>query len=312
MRPALLALILLAAGTAQGQVPSGGRLPYDGRPATRSSNPDVTIDDKVGQQVPLDIPFRDENGEDVTVGQMIGGKPTILVLAYYRCPMNCTDVLNGLVDAIRAFPDDFSVGNQFNILTVSFDPKEQPGLAREKKAYYIADYVRGTTRPQDRAEAGWHFLTGRKEPIARLTDAVGFRYAYDKTFKEYDHPTGVVVLTPEGKVARYFYGQKYDGEYRVPGGTTTLRLSLVEASDGRVGSLLDRLILSCYRFDALDHGYSLNVLRVVRVGGVLTVAGLALAVVLFRARERRRARAAGSPAESLVAAGADRPAEGGA
>ncbi|MBX9622966.1 MAG: SCO family protein [Gemmataceae bacterium] len=304
MRLAFLALMLLVGGAAQAQVPTGNRLPYDTRPATRSANPDVTIEDKVGQQVPLDLTFRDENGEDVTVGQMIGGKPTILVLAYYRCPMNCTDVLNGLTDALKAFPPDFAVGQQFNVLTVSFDPKEQPGLAREKREWYLREYGRPG------AEAGWHFLTGKKEPIGQLTDAVGFKFVYDKAFKEYDHPIGVVVLTPEGKVARYFYGVKYDGEYRVPGGSTTLRLSLVEASDGKVGSLVDKLILSCYRFDALEHRYSMTVLGAVRVGGILTVAGLVVAVVVFRVRERRRARAAGGPAEGLVAAGADRPAGG--
>jgi protein SCO1/2 len=341
LRPALLALVLLATPAAA-QVPSGNRLPYEPAETRRASNPDVTIIDRVGQQVPLDLPFRDEDGNEVTVGQMIGGKPTILVLAYYRCPMNCTDVLNGLVDALKAFPPDFTVGNQFNVLTVSFDPKEQPALAREKRAWYLREYGRPG------AEYGWHFLTGRREPIAQLTEAVGFKYVFDKVYKEYDHPTGVVVLTPEGKIARYFYGQKYDGEYRVPGGTTTLRLSLVEASDGKVGSLLDRLILSCYRFDALEHKYSMNILLAVRLAGVLTVLALGLVVVALRpwpgvavigltvglaayqlgpvlggalgvlaavasgtvmALRRRRPRAA-VPAEGRVAAGVDRPAEG--
>ena len=304
MRLTLLALVLLAAPAAA-QVPAGNRLPYDSREPRRNANPDVTIVDKVGEQVPMDLVFRDENGDEVTVGQMIGGKPTILVLAYYRCPMNCTDVLNGLVDALKAFPADFSVGNQFNVLTVSFDPKEQPGLAREKRAWYLREYGRPG------ADAGWHFLTGRKEPIARLTEAVGFRYYYDKTFKEYDHLTGVVVLTPQGKVARYFYGVKYDGEYRVPGGSTTLRLSLVEAADGKGGSLLDRLILTCYRFDTLEHKYSMNIFLVVRAAGVLTVAALVATVVVFRVRERRRARA-GLVGAGGLAAGAGGPAEGGA
>jgi protein SCO1/2 len=267
----------------------------------RRANPDVTIEEKIGGQVPMDLTFRDSTGKDVTLGECVGGKPTVLVLAYYRCPMNCTDVLNGLLDAMKAMPDDFSVGTAFNVLTVSFDPKEQPGLAAEKKKVYVDEYVRGTTRPRDRAEDGWHFLTGQKGAIERLTDAVGFRYVYDKVYKEYDHPTGVIVLTPSGKVARYFYGHNYDGEYRVPGGTTSLRLTLVEASDGKVGSLLDRLILSCYRFDHLEKNYSFNILLAVRAGGIITVLALAAAVTVFVVRDRRRhaRRAAGG-----VAAGA--------
>lgn len=291
----------------------------------------------------MDLVFRDEDGNEVTVGDCVGGKPTILVLAYYRCPMNCTDVLNGLTDAIKAFPADFSAGKQFNIVTVSFDEREQPSLAREKRDVYLREYGRPG------AEAGWHFLTGRREPIAKLAEAVGFRFYFDKTFKEFNHPTGVVVLTPEGKVARYFYGQKYDGEFRVPGGTTTLRLSLVEASDGKVGSLLDRLILTCYRFDYLEHKYSAQTFLLVRVAGVLTVLVLAAVVMLFRpwlggllmagivglaalrvgpevgaalgvaalaaaavalVFRQRRTRAATGPGGELVAAGADRPAEG--
>jgi len=281
--------------------------------AKRVANPAVTIDDRVGEQVPLDVTFADETGADITLGDCIGGKPTILVLAYYRCPMNCTDVLNGLVDAMRAMPGDFSVGGAFNVVTVSFDPKEQADIAAAKKASYLALYGRPG------AEAGWRFLTGRRgdaarkkeDAIHRLTDAVGFKYAYDKVYKEYDHPTGVVVLTPTGKISRYFYGQKYDGEYRVPGGTTTLRLSLVEASEGKAGSLLDRLILSCYRFDHLERKYSLNVLLAVRVGGALTLLSLAAMAAYFGVRGRRPTAVvpAGGGAEGTGGPG-DRPAEG--
>jgi len=277
-------------------------------------NPGVGIDEKVGEQIPLDLVFADETGKDITLRECIGGKPTILVMAYYRCPMNCTDVLNGLVDALRAMPSEMSVGGAFNVVTVSFDPKEAAGLALEKKKSYLAAYGRPN------AEAGWHFLTGKigntprqkNETILQLTDAVGFRFVYDQVFKEYDHATGVIVLTPEGKVARYFYGIKYDGEYRVPGGSTTLRLSLVEASEGKVGSLLDRLILRCYRFDHLERKYSLNIMLVVRAAGVLTVLGLGTMVGFFLIRDRRRARAGVSAGGGDETTGrpADRPAEG--
>lgn len=256
----------------------------------RTDNPDVGIDEKIGNQVPLDLTFRDESGNDITLGDCVGGKPTVLVLAYYRCPMNCTDVLNGLVDAMKAMPNDFSVGGAFNVVTVSFDPKEQPGLAKLKRQNYLQEYGRPG------AENGWHFLTGHAGPIKQLTSAVGFKYVYDKVYKEYDHPTGVIVLTPAGKVARYFYGHSYSGEYRVPGGTTTLRLSLVEASGGKVGSLLDKLILRCYRFDHLERKYSLNILLVVRTAAVLTVLALAGGVTYFVRRERRRKPAPDQPA----------------
>lgn len=301
MTRAVLSLVSLL-GLGMPALARDGLMPQVGD--QRIDNPDVGIDDKVGQQVPLHLTFRDENGKAITLGDCIGGKPTILVLAYFRCPMNCTDVLNGLVDAMRTMPSDFSAGGAFNVVTVSFDPKETPELAKAKKQSYVEMYGRPG------AEQGWRFLTGAKEPITQLTEAVGFRYVYDKVYKEYDHPIGVMVLTPEGAIARYFYGVNYSGEYRVPGGTTTLRLSIVEASDGKVGSLLDKLILSCYRFDHLEKKYSLNILLAVRAGGILTILLLAAAVTFFVVRDRRRSvaklsnesptgEAAGTAAEEL-------------
>jgi protein SCO1/2 len=279
-RSVLLTLAVALAATAPAAAQrQPARQPGEGQ---QTDNPDVRIDEAVGAPLPADLLFRNERNEEVTLGECISGKPTILVLAYYRCPMNCNDVLDGLIDALRAFPPGFDAGGPFNVVVVSFDPKETPAQAADKKKHYVAQYGRPG------ADAGWHFLTGRREPIRALTDAVGFRYAYDKAFKEYDHPSGVVVLTPEGKIARYFYGINYGGEYRVPGGTTTLRLSLVEAGEGKVGSLLDRLILRCYRFDYSTHKYTPNVMLAVRVAGGLTVLMLAAGVVFFRARERRR------------------------
>jgi protein SCO1/2 len=269
-----------------------------------STNPDIGIDEKVGTHLPMDLVFRNEAGQEVTLGECVNGKPTILVLAYYRCPMNCTDVLNGLVDALRQFPPGFDVGNQFNVVVVSFDPKETPGLAADKKKAYLADYGRPG------AEKGWFFLTGQREPIRRLTEAVGFRYIFDKVFKEYDHPSGVTVVTPAGTIARYFYGIRYNGEYRVPGGTTTLRLSLVEASEGKVGSLLDRLILRCYRFDGTSHKYTPDVMLAVRAAGGLTVLGLLATVGFYRVRERRRAAAAPAAGNDPTAQAGSGPGEG--
>ena len=268
-----------------------GLAPKPGEPR-RLANPDVRIDEQLDSQVPLDLVFRNEDGIDVTLGDCINGKPTILVLAYFRCPMNCTDVLNGLTDAMRQMPNDFSVGNTFNVLTVSFDEREQPGLAREKKKFYLGDYGRPG------AEQGWHFLTGKKEPIRRLTEAVGFRFVYDKVYKEYDHLSGIIVLRPDGRVFRYFYGIGYADEKEIRYqttegfkiGKTTLKMSLVEASDGQVGSFVDKMALRCFRFDHLERNYSLNVLLVVRVGGILTVLVLCLSVTYYVRRERRASR----------------------
>jgi protein SCO1/2 len=283
-----LILLLVAAGLAAA---GDGLAPKPGEPR-RIANPNVRIDEKLDAQVPLDLVFRNEDNQDVTLGECINGKPTILVLAYFRCPMNCTDVLNGLTDAMRQMPQDFSAGGAFNVLTISFDEREQPGLARDKKKSYLQDYGRPG------AENGWHFLTGKKEPIRKLTDAVGFRFVYDKVYKEYDHLSGIIVLRPDGRVFRYFYGIGYADEKEIKYqttegfkiGKTTLKLSLVEASDGQVGSLIDKLALRCYRFDHLERGYALDVLTAVRVGGILTIILLGLSVTYFVRRERRTAR----------------------
>jgi protein SCO1/2 len=288
----LLMLVLLA-------VPAVAR--EDGSvtgPSRRFANPGVRIDEQLDSQVPLDLVFRDENGNDITLGECINGKPTILVLAYFRCPMNCTDVLNGLTDAMRQMPNDFSVGNQFNVLTVSFDEREQPGLARAKKASYLADYGRPG------AENGWRFLTGRKEPIRKLTDAVGFRYVFDKVHKEYDHLSGIIVLRPDGRVFRYFYGISYADEKEIKYqnadsfkiGKTTLKLTLVEASDGQVGSLLDKLALRCFTFDHLEQKHSL-LLTTVRGAGILTLLTLCFGVGYLLRRERRKPAVAASGGE---------------
>ena len=171
------------------------------------------IDEQIGAQVPLDTVFRDEADQPIVLKECIGDKPTILVPVYYRCPMLCTKILNGLLETMRDMPADFSVGSQFNVVTISMDPKEHGGLAREKKAAYVGEYGRAG------AEAGWRFLTGSKEASTALLGAVGFRYEFDKMLKEYDHPSGLVILSPQGKVTRYFYGIGYDGEKDLPEGS---------------------------------------------------------------------------------------------
>jgi protein SCO1/2 len=222
---------------------------------------------------------------------MLPDKPVVLVMAYYRCPMLCTEVLNGLLDAMRKVP--YTAGTDYTVLTVSFDPKEHHQIAAEKKKHYLAEYGR------EPAEKGWRFLTGERRPIDELTAAIGFRYEFDKAFKEYDHPSGLVILTPSGKVSRYLFGVNF---LKPDGNARDLRLALVEAGEGRMGTFNDQYVwLRCYRFDHLSNGYAFNVLFVVRAAGVATVVLLAATVAGFLVRERRKAARAAAPAAEAPA-----------
>lgn len=277
--------VVLAVGLAAPGLATAGDGLAEGEIA-KTSNSASGIDEKVGAQLPLDLVLRDESEKPITLRDCIAGKPTILVPMYYRCPMLCNAVLRGLVDTLRELPQDYSVGGKFNVVAISFDPLEHGDLGTAKKSVVLEQYGRVG------AENGWHFLTGSKEAIKELMAVIGWRFEFDKSFKEYNHPTGILTATPEGKLARYFYGIDYSGEFNIPGGKTTLRLSLVEASEGKMGSLLDKLYLGCYRFDHMK-GYSLDVLWAVRIGGLLTLAVVGgVLVVAFRREWRGRDRAA--------------------
>jgi protein SCO1/2 len=262
VRTLAVALALVAAGPAQAQ----SQLP----PILR----DVGFDQRLNEQVPLDLEFRDEAGRTVRLAEYFDGKPVVLVLAYYRCPMLCTEVLNGLVKAMIDVP--LSAGRDFNVLTVSFDPREQPDLAAAKRRAYLDRYGRAG------AERGWHFLTGDEGPIKRLTEAVGFRYTYDPRHDEFAHASGIMVLTPSGKVSRYFLDVKYSPR--------DLRLGLVEASEGRIGSPWDKALLFCFHYDPREGKYGVAVMNAVRAGGVLTVLALAAFVGVLWRRERKARR----------------------
>jgi protein SCO1 len=228
---------------------------------------DVGIDQKLNSQVPLDLVFRDESGSEVTLGQYFGQKPVVLVLAYYDCPMLCTIVLNGVLHSVKELK--YNIGREFEIVTVSFDPTEKPSLAAAKKAIYVGLYGRPN------AGAGWHFLTGDEPSIRQLTQAVGFRYNYDAQTKQYFHATGIMVLTPDGHLARYFYGIQY------PSGN--LRLGLVEASQGKIGSPVDQVLLYCSQYDPATGKYSVivsHVLKLAALATVLSLGGLVLAMSL--------------------------------
>ena len=235
---------------------------------------DVAFDQRLGAEVPLDVAFRDETGARVTLRDYLGDKPVLLVPAYYECPMLCTIVLNGVVSALRALP--FDVGKEFRVVTFTFNPHETSELAAAKKATYLEDY----RRPG--AAAGWHFLVGDEPSIAALTQAIGFRYAWDEASKQYAHASGIVVLTPAGRISHYFFGVEF--------APRDLRLALVEASGEHIGSLVDQLLLFCFHYDPATGRYSRVALNAVRAGGVLTLAVLVAFVVLMLRRDAKRAR----------------------
>jgi protein SCO1/2 len=231
----------------------------------------VGIEQRLNERLPLDLPFRDETGTEVVLRDYFGRRPVILTLVYYECPMLCTLVLNGLVRALKVL--SFEPGREFEIVTVSFDPGETPALAAAKKETYLEQYGRAG------AGGGWHFLTGTPESIEGLAQAVGFRYAYDAGRDEYAHAAAIMVATPQGRLARYFFGVEYSPR--------DLRLGLIEASQERIGTLVDTLLLYCFHYDPSTGRYSAVAMNIVRLGGALTVLALAGFIAVMRRRESR-------------------------
>jgi protein SCO1/2 len=253
----------------------GGR-PENGPVATGlpKALQNVGIDQKLNQQLPLDLTFRDENGQVVELGQYFGKRPVVLSLVYYSCPMLCTQVLNGMIASFKTL--EFQPGEQYEIVTVSFDPRETPALAAAKKTMYV-NYLPEARRAA--ASRGWHFLTGDEANIKALTSAVGFRYQWDQVTNQFAHASGIMVLTPEGKLAQYYYGIEYSPR--------DLRLGLVEASANKIGTPVDQLLLYCYHYDPVTGTYGAAVLKMVRLGGLLTVLGII--ILLFALRWRNAA-----------------------
>ncbi len=235
----------------------------------------VRFDQHLGEQVPLDLPFKDEAGRDVMLGDYFGhGKPVILVLAYFRCPMLCTEVLNGLVRAMLDM--NLTLGKDYDVVTVSFDARETPEMATAKKKTYVERYGRPG------ADAAWHFLTGGEESIQKLTKAVGFEYHYDAKYDQFAHASGIMVLTPTGTLARYFFDIQYSPR--------DLRLGLVEASSNKVGTPADQILLYCFHYDPAEGRYGATIMNFLRAGGVLTICAMGTMVFCFWRWERRRAR----------------------
>ena len=231
----------------------------------------VRFDQRLGEQVRLDTPFRDEMGRQVRLGDYFGERPVVLVLAYYECPMLCGLVLNGLAGSLKALA--FSPGQEFEIMVASIDPGETPELAAEQKRQILARYNRSGT------EDGWHFLTGSQSAIDDLTDDVGFRYVYDRDRDEYAHAAGVTVLTPEGRVARYLFGIDFPPR--------DVRMALIESADNKIGSLVDQAMLFCFHYNPTIGRYSAATMQILRIAGALTVVAVVLMIVLLRRRETR-------------------------
>jgi protein SCO1/2 len=233
---------------------------------------DVGIDQLLNSQVPLDLEFRDESGRTVKLAEYFNDKPVVLSLVYYDCPQLCTQVLTGLLGTLKTLP--MMPGREFINLTVSFDPREKPELAAAKKQEYLNRY----RKPE--AADGWHFLTGDEAAIRALTKAVGFRYVWDPVTKQYAHASGIMVLTPSGKVSRYFYGIEY--------APRDLRFGVIDASGGKIGSLADQVILYCYMYDPERGSYGLVISRLLKIFAALTIVTLLALFLFLRHKEKQK------------------------
>lgn len=267
---------------AQMGVPKGGSPLYNSRPYSPSAPTGlpkaldgVGIDQKLDEQLPLDLVFRNENDQNVRLHDYFGKKPIVLALVYYQCPMLCNQVLNGMVTAFRVM--SFTPGQEFDVVVVSFDPRETPTLASAKKKTYV-DYLPEEKRAA--ATAGWHFLTGDQANILQLTQAVGFRYYFDEGTNQFAHASAIYVATPQGKLARYFYGIEYAAR--------DLRLGLIEASQNQIGSPVDQLILYCYHYDPATGKYGAVVMNIMRLGGIVTLLALGLSLLVMRRRNLKQ------------------------
>jgi protein SCO1/2 len=278
--PAVLAVAIAAVTAASASAQISGRpnpgyrqeraLPASAMPRALQS---IGFDQNLDAQLPLDAQFRDEQGRTVALGEYFGKRPVVLAFVYYECPMLCTQILSSITSTLGVLSLD--TGRDFELVMVSFDPRETPAVAREKKALYLERY----SRPA--AESGWHFLTGDQASIDRVTAAAGFRYAWDEDTQQFAHPSGIVVATPDGRLSRYLFGIDF--------GPRDLRLALVEASEGKIGSLVDSVLLYCYHYDPMTGKYGFVIMRALRIAGAATVLLVGGFVFVMLRRERRAA-----------------------
>jgi protein SCO1/2 len=283
------ATVLLCAplASAQPMMPAGG----GAHDTLKGLGPDkvlstVGVDQKLDTQLPPGLTFKDETGKSVQLSDYLGKRPLLLSLVYYECPGLCTQTLNGIARSLK--PLKFTPGKEFDILTVSYDPREGPELAAAKKERYVKMYG----KPE--AAGGWHFLTGDDANTKAICEAVGFRYAYDEMTKQYAHAAAIMVVTPQGKISRYFYGLEYS--------TRDLEFGLMEASNERIGSLADGAVLYCYTYNPASGKYSLSIMRVLRVAAVLTLVLLGGSILLMLRRDKDKVRADADAVAAALAA----------
>jgi protein SCO1/2 len=233
---------------------------------------EVGFDQRLGERVPLDLTFYDEQGQAIVLESLFGERPVVLALVYYNCPMLCTMVLNGVTSSLKVL--DFNPGEEFEVVVVSFDASDTTDDARETRLTHLERYDRPGT------ESGWHFLTGDQESIDLLTTSVGFRFVPIEDSTDFAHAAGIVTLTPDGHVARYHYGVEYPPR--------DVRLGLVEAADNRIGSFVDQVLLYCFHYDPVTGAYSATVMNIIRLGAASTLAVLALFLFIQWQREKRQ------------------------
>jgi protein SCO1 len=264
---ATIAALLVSSGIARGQaVPNNIGVSSTTMPAQLQN---VGFDPQLNAQMPLDLPFVDENGSNVQLRDYFKQKPVVLAFVYYGCPMLCNQVEQGVVGSLRML--SFTPGRDYEVVFVSFDPRESADMAAQKKNSALAHFRRPETA------SGWHFLTGTKESIDVATKAANFRYSFDTKNNLFAHASGIMLLTPDGRISRYFYGVEYPGR--------DMRLGLVDASAGKIGTPVDRALLFCYQYDPSSATYSASILKIIRLGGILTVLCIVGGILIFRRRD---------------------------
>ena len=231
----------------------------------------VTFAQRLNTRLPLDVAFKDETGRTVALGDYFGKRPVVLAFVYYQCPMLCAQTMNGISMALKVIP--FTPGKDFDVVFVSFDPRDTPEAANAKKRAHLVHW-----KTEDTAD-GWHFLTGDEAAIRQVTSAAGFTYEWDAKTGQFAHVSGVLTTTPDGRLSRYFYGVEYSPK--------DLRMALVESADGKIGSPIEELLLYCYQYDPATGQYGVVVMNLVRLGGLVTVVLLAGFVVMMRRRDAR-------------------------
>jgi protein SCO1 len=273
---AVATLLALSVAAGAQTIPDSVGKSSSGLPAQLQN---VGFEPKLNTQLPLDLNFRDESGRDVQLREYFGHKPVLLALVYYGCPMLCNQLEQGVVGTLKML--SFNAGRDYEVVFVSFDPRETSDMAAKKKVSALSSYGRPETA------SGWHFLTGKEESIHALTAAANFRYSFDEKNNLFAHASGIMLLTPDGRISRYFYGVEYPSR--------DVRLGLVDASAGKIGTPIDHLLLFCFQYNPETARYSATILKIIRLGGILTIFTIVAGIVIFRRRDTRVASGTSRP-----------------